>query len=89
MTPDDASVSDLDQLIDRSLIRKWLYWGLFWVMFAPTVGVIVSTKFTYPDFLGTSQYFTFGRLRPIHVNGVIFGVFTTPFIGSATTSCPA
>jgi cytochrome c oxidase cbb3-type subunit I len=81
MNPGDSSVSDLDQLIDRSLIRKWLYWGLFWVMFAPTVGVIVSTKFTYPDFLGTSQYLTFGRLRPIHVNGVIFGVFSTLFIG--------
>jgi cytochrome c oxidase cbb3-type subunit I len=81
MTSSDAAVSDLDGLIDRGLIRKWLYWGLFWVMFAPTVGVIVSTKFTYPDFLGTSPYLTFGRLRPIHVNGVIFGVFSTLFIG--------
>jgi cytochrome c oxidase cbb3-type subunit I len=81
MTSDDAAIADLDQLIDRALIRKWLYWGLFWVMFAPTIGVIVATKFTYPDFLGTSQYLTFGRLRPIHVNGVIFGVFSTLFIG--------
>jgi cytochrome c oxidase cbb3-type subunit 1 len=78
-----AATTDLDQLIDRELIRKWLYWGLFWVMFAPTVGVIVSTKFSDPDFLGTQSYLTFGRLRPIHVNGVIFGVFSTLFIGLA------
>jgi cytochrome c oxidase cbb3-type subunit 1 len=24
---------------------------------------------------------TFGRLRPVHVNGVIFGAFSTLFIG--------
>ena len=32
---------------------------------------------------------TFGRLRPIHVNGVIWGAFSTLFIGLATTSCRA
>ncbi len=81
MNRDASTLPDLDALIDRPLIRKWLYWGLFWVMFAPTIGVIVATKFTYPNFLGASPYLTFGRLRPIHVNGVIFGVFSTLFIG--------
>jgi len=81
MNGDSSPVTDLDALIDKPLIRQWLYWGLFWVMFAPTIGVIVATKFTYPDFLGTSPYLTFGRLRPIHVNGVIFGVFSTLFNG--------
>jgi cytochrome c oxidase cbb3-type subunit I len=81
MREGEPAVADLDQLIDRELIRKWLYWGLFWLMFAPTVGVIVSTKFSYPDFLGTESFLTFGRLRPIHVNGVIFGAFSTLFIG--------
>ncbi len=81
MSQEAIAAADLDQLIDKSLIRKWLAWGLFWVMFAPTIGVIVSTKFTYPTFLGNSRYWTFGRLRPIHVNGVIFGVFSTLFIG--------
>jgi len=81
MNDDSSPYPDLDSLIDKPLIRQWLYWGLFWVMFAPTIGVIVATKFTYPDFLGTSPYLTFGRLRPIHVNGVIFGVFSTLFIG--------
>ena len=37
--------------------------------------------FNYPDYLGTSLELTFGRLRPIHVNGVIFGAFSTLFIG--------
>jgi len=72
---------DLDSLIDRELIFKWLYWGLFWLMFTPSVGVAMSTLFNNPDYLGTSEYLTFGRLRPMHVNGVIFGAFSTLFIG--------
>jgi len=72
---------DLDSLIDRELILKWLYWGLFWLMFAPTIGVTISTLFNYPEYLGTSKYLTFGRVRPLHVNGVIFGAFSTLFIG--------
>ena len=72
---------DLDSLIDRELILKWLYWGLFWLMFTPSVGAMASSLFNYPDYLGTSQYLTFGRLRPMHVNGVIFGAFSTLFIG--------
>lgn len=72
---------DLDSLIDRPLILTWLYWGLFWLMFTPSIGAAASTLFNYPDYLGTSEYLTFGRLRPMHVNGVIFGAFSTLFIG--------
>jgi cytochrome c oxidase cbb3-type subunit 1 len=72
---------DLDSLIDRELILKWLYWGLFWLLFTPSIGVTMSSLFNYPDHLGTSEYLTLGRLRPMHVNGVIFGAFSTLFIG--------
>ena len=72
---------DLDSLIDRELILKWLCWGLFWLMFTPSIGAMASSLFNYPDYLGTSKYLTFGRLRPMHVNGVIFGAFSTLFIG--------
>ena len=76
-----SEATTADDLIDRKLICLWLYWGLFWLMFAPTIGVTISTLFNFPDYLGDSLYLTFGRLRPIHVNGVIFGAFSTLFIG--------
>ena len=75
------SVVAADSLMDRKLICLWLYWGLFWLMIAPTVGMLISTTFNFPDYLGSSIYFTFGRIRPIHVNGVIFGAFSGLFIG--------
>ena len=79
-TPVERTFPDPDSLIDRELILKWTYWGLFWLMFTPSIGVTISSLFNYPDYLGTSLYLTFGRLRPMHVNGVIFGAFSTLFI---------
>ncbi len=79
--PAEDAFPDLDDLIDKLLIRKWLLSGLFWLMFTPSIGVTISSLFNYPDYLGTSLYLTFGRLRPMHVNGVIFGAFSTLFIG--------
>jgi cytochrome c oxidase cbb3-type subunit 1 len=71
----------LDELVDRSLVRLWLYWGLFWLLFTPSLGVTISAMFNFPDYLGTTLELTFGRLRPMHVNGVIFGAFSTLFFG--------
>jgi cytochrome c oxidase cbb3-type subunit 1 len=70
-----------DELIDADLIRKWLACGLGWLLLFPTIGAFISTKFNYPEFLGDTAWLTFGRLRPIHVNGVIWGAFSTLFIG--------
>src|SRR3990172_8791264 len=78
-----ATLRANDELIDARLIRGWLLWGFVWLMVAPTVGVLISTKFNYPDFLGDWAWSTFGRLRPVHVNGVIFGAFSTLFMGLA------
>jgi len=72
-----------DAFIDADLIRAWLASGLVWLLVFPTLGALVSTKFNYPEFLGDTPWLTFGRLRPIHVNGVIWGAFSTLFIGLA------
>ena len=73
---------DLDGLVDDRVVRTWLYWGMFWLIVTPSVGVTISGLFNYPEYLGTSQLgLTFGRLRPIHVNGVIMGAFSSLFIG--------
>ena len=79
--PAQDAYIDRDALIDRDMILLWLYWGLFWLVLTPTVGVIISTYFNYPGYLGNALEVQFGRLRPIHINGVIFGAFSSLFIG--------
>ena len=78
---DRSSFAHLDDLVNYPLVRVWLYWGMFWLIFMPSVGVTISAMFNFPDYLGTSEYLQFGRLRPVHVNGVIFGSFSALFFG--------
>ncbi len=68
-------------LINKDLVRAWLWWSMAWLTIFPLVGLLVSLKFDFPDFLGQTSWLTFGRLRPVHVNGVIFGAFSTPALG--------
>ena len=77
----ELAFPNIDELVDRKLVRLWLYWGMFWLLFTPSIGVTISSLFNFPDYLGTALELQFGRLRPMHVNGVIFGAFTTLFFG--------
>lgn len=78
---------DERELVNNKIVREWLIWGFFWSIFAPFIGIILSLKFNYPDFLST-EYTHFGRLRPVHVNGVVFGTFSTLFLGLAYYMVP-
>lgn len=62
-------------------MKAWLGWGLLWIILFPSLGAFISIKFHHPGFFGEWAWFTFGRVRPIHVNGVVFGAFSTIFIG--------
>ena len=71
---------DTTKLVDHNLVRDWATWGLVWLTVFPFIGLLVSIKFHQPEFLSHQPWLTFGRLRPVHVNGVIFGAFSTSFI---------
>ncbi len=45
------------------------------------VALIIAAKFVWPEFLGSIQYFTYGRMRPLHVNGMLFGWLLAADIG--------
>ena len=79
--PEDLLQNDNAELVNKALVRAWLGWAIVWLTIFPLVGLLVSIKFDFPDFLGETSWLTFGRLRPVHVNGVIFGAFSTPVLG--------
>lgn len=74
-------VAKEDKLVNTQLVMGWLYSALIWMTIFPIVGILVSLKFHNPEFLGDNPWLTFGRLRPMHVNGVIFGSFSTTIFG--------
>lgn len=71
---------EINEPVNHNLVKAWASWSLAWLMIFPLIGALVSIKFHQPEFLGNQPWLTFGRLRPVHVNGVIFGAFSTSFI---------
>jgi cytochrome c oxidase cbb3-type subunit I len=54
----------------------------FWMLIATFMGVLLATALIAPDLTEGIGWLTFGRVRPVHVNLVLFG-FVTPGLLSA------
>ncbi|NJN70478.1 MAG: hypothetical protein HC801_09530 [Nitrospira sp.] len=68
------------ELVDKQLVKAWARWSLVWLTLFPFVGILVSIQFHIPEFFDGMPWFTFGRLRAVHLGGVLFGSFTSAFI---------
>ncbi len=61
--------------------KTWFVFAVLWFPVFATFGFLMAIKFFFPDFLGDSIWLTFGRIRPTHVNGVLFGFVTSGLLG--------
>lgn len=57
----------------RGPVLFYLVSSIGWLLIGSIAGLIVSLKFTLPDWLSGSAPLTLGRLRPLHLNAVIYG----------------
>ncbi len=57
---------------DNKIVRNFGVATMIWGIIGFLVGLIVALKFIWPDFLGFIPELSFGRLRPLHTNAVIF-----------------
>ena len=57
---------------DNKIVRNFGIATVIWGLIGFLVGLIVALKLVYPDFLGFIPELSFGRLRPLHTNAVIF-----------------
>lgn len=57
---------------DNSIVRKFVLATLVWGVVGMLVGVIIALQLAYWPLNGNLPWFTFGRLRPVHTNAVIF-----------------
>lgn len=63
---------------DNSIVRLFTLATIVWGVVGMLVGLIIAIQLYLPEFLGNFQYTSFGRLRPLHTNAVIFA-----FVGNA------
>jgi cytochrome c oxidase cbb3-type subunit I len=55
--------------------------AVLWLLIGSLFGDLASLKFQFPDWLTSSSYATFGRLRPAHLNTMIYGWGSVAMIG--------
>ncbi|MFN8095188.1 MAG: cbb3-type cytochrome c oxidase subunit I [Vicinamibacteria bacterium] len=57
---------------DKSAFGFLMIASLFFVV-SGLVALIIAGKLNFPTLLGSVSWLTFGRMRPIHTNGMLFG----------------
>ncbi len=55
----------------------------FWFAAATSFGMIGAGYLIAPDFMANIEYIHFGRVRPMHINAVLFGFVTPGFLAAA------
>jgi cytochrome c oxidase cbb3-type subunit I len=58
----------------EDLTAKWfLLSSIAYFFIVGIIALTIAAKFVWPQLMGTAPYLTYGRLRPLHVNGMLFG----------------
>ncbi|ACU04688.1 cytochrome c oxidase, cbb3-type, subunit I [Pedobacter heparinus DSM 2366] len=63
---------------DNKIVRNFAIATIAWGIIGMTVGLLIAMQLFKPALNMGSQYTTFGRIRPLHTNAVIFA-----FVGNA------
>ena len=63
---------------DNVIVKKFAFATLLWGVVGMLVGVLIATQLFAPDLNFQIPFLTFGRIRPLHTNAVIFA-----FVGNA------
>ncbi|AEK24144.1 cytochrome-c oxidase, cbb3-type subunit I [Capnocytophaga canimorsus] len=63
---------------DNKIVSKFLFATLLWGVVGMLVGLILAFLFIFPGLTQDISFLSFGRIRPLHTNAVIFA-----FVGNA------
>src|SRR5690606_7821425 len=63
---------------DNQILRDFGIATIVWGLSGMSVGLLISLQLICPEMNFLNQYTTFGRVRPVHTNAVIFA-----FVGNA------
>src|SRR5216684_1100250 len=66
--------------IEYDLIRAHVFASLVTLVISVLFGILVATKFTFPEFVGGHGWLTWGRLRYNHTQGIFFGWLGNAFL---------
>lgn len=72
----------------RGPILYFLLSSIVWLLLGSTLGLLVSIKLHNPEFLGGTDWLTFGKLRPLHLNMIAYGWLSFAGLGLSLWMVP-
>ncbi|MDX1285184.1 MAG: cbb3-type cytochrome c oxidase subunit I, partial [Draconibacterium sp.] len=63
---------------DNKIVKLFILATIIWGVVGILVGVVIALQLAFPVFNFGLEYTTFGRVRPVHTNAIIFA-----FVGNA------
>ncbi len=63
---------------DNKIVKMFLIATVLWAVVGMLVGLLVAFLFIFPNYMEGISWLSFGRLRPLHTNAVIFA-----FVGNS------
>ena len=63
---------------DNKIVKNFLYATILWGVVGMLVGLVLAFMFIFPNLTDGISWLSFGRIRPLHTNAVIFA-----FVGNA------
>lgn len=63
---------------DNKIVRKFIVATMLWGIVGMSIGLLLAFMFLFPNMTDGISWLSFGRLRPLHTNAVIFA-----FVGNA------
>src|SRR5436305_12757975 len=62
--------------------RHWILSSIVWLTVVDLFGLVLATEFVTPEAFGGISWLSFSRVRPSHVNGVIFAWLSMMYFGA-------
>ncbi|HEX6852528.1 MAG TPA: cytochrome-c oxidase, cbb3-type subunit I [Candidatus Polarisedimenticolaceae bacterium] len=72
---------------DDAIVRKFLFATLLWGIVGTLAGVVIALQLAVPALNFDLPFLTFGRLRPLHTNAVIFAFAGNAIFTGVYYSC--
>ena len=66
-----------------TVVRQFTIMSVVWGIVGMLVGVIIAAQLAWPVLNFELPWFSFGRLRPLHTNAVIFAFGGSALIGTS------
>lgn len=66
-----------------TVVKYFVVASVIWAVAGMTIGAILAAQLYWPFLNFDSEYFQFGRLRPLHTSGVIYGFVGNILMGTS------